>query len=59
MLTAGRADRLRDAKVSHYGVPLGEQDVLRLDVTVHDAPSVSITQRVRHLTCELEGSPRR
>ena len=39
----------RDAEVGHHGVPALEEDVLRLDVAVHDALPMRIRQRVGHL----------
>ena len=39
---ARRADRLRDAEVGHRRGTAGEQDVVRLDVAVHDAALVRV-----------------
>ena len=44
----------RDAEVRHHRVALGEQDVLRLDVAVHDAVAVRVVERVGHLARDAE-----
>ena len=51
-------DRARDAEVRHHGVPAGEENVLRLDVAVHDAALVRVGQRAGHLAADPH-APRR
>ena len=45
----GGAQRPGDAEVGHPGVPRGQQDVLRLDVAMDDAPRMGVVERVGHL----------
>ena len=54
-LAAGGTHRLGDPEVRHHRVAALEQDVLRLDVAVDDAPAVRVAQRVGHLA----GDPKR
>ena len=54
-LAAGGVDRLGDAEVGHHRVPALEQNILGLDVTVDDPAAVRVTQRVRHLSRDLDG----
>jgi hypothetical protein len=44
---ARRVHGPRDAEVGDHRVPLGEEDVLRLDVAVDDAAPVGVGQRIR------------
>ena len=63
----GVAHRLGDAEIDHQGVPIGEEDVLRLDVTVHHARRGRYGERVGDLrghrtasctgSCPLAGEP--
>ena len=50
-----RANGLRDAKVGHDGVAVIDEDVFRLDVTMHDAARMRVTQRIRDLVGQPEG----
>ncbi len=59
---AGPGDRLLvashrpgDPEVGHHGVPIGDQDVGRLDVAVDEASLVGIGQRLGHLAPEAKG----
>ena len=56
MLNTGGTDRLRDAKVCHNGVALGQEDVLWLDVAVDDAHAMRVTQRIRDFLHDLRGA---
>ncbi len=47
--------RPRDAKVRDDGAPAGEQDVLRLDIAVHDVFAVGVPERVGNFLCDLDG----
>ena len=50
-----RADRVRDPEVGDERLAPREQDVLRLDVAVHDAVLVRVRERVRDLPGEPQG----
>jgi hypothetical protein len=49
------ADRPRHPEVGHHGVPPGQHDVGGLDVPVYHVMTVRITQRARHLACNVQG----
>ena len=42
-------ERERHAEIGEHGVPIGEEDVLRLDVAMHDAARVGEIERVAEL----------
>ena len=42
-----------DAEIGHDGLPARQQDVVRLQVTVHDAGRVRVRERVRDLLADL------
>ena len=46
---------MRDAEIRHSRVPLAQQDVLRLDVPVHDAMPMGVVERVSHLASDADG----
>src|SRR5690606_39370709 len=48
-LPAGRGERLRHPEVRHHRHPTRQQHVLRLDVPVHHAVPVRMTERERRL----------
>jgi hypothetical protein len=48
-LLARAVDRARDAEVGHHRVTAGEENVLRLDVAVHDPSLVRVGQRAGDL----------
>lgn len=50
----GRVERLGDAEIRDEGVPLGKEDVLRLQVAVHHALAVRVRERVGELAHEPE-----
>ena len=50
-----RPERAGDPEVGHQRVPAGEQDVLRLDVAMHNTLAVGIAEGVGHLPCNLQG----
>jgi hypothetical protein len=50
-----RRKRPGDAEIGDPRVAAGQQDVLRLDVAMDDAPAVGVAQRVGHLA----GYPKR
>jgi hypothetical protein len=52
---ARQADRLGDAEVGDDGAAVGEQDVLRLHVAVHDAGAVRVGERARHVARDVHG----
>ena len=52
---SGRIDRPRDAEVGHDGLAVGQQDVFRLDVSMHDIAAVRIAQGVCHFTDDRDG----
>ena len=45
---AGGADRACDPEIGHHGVLLDEEDVLGLDVPMHEPLAVGVAQSVRH-----------
>ncbi len=47
--------RQRDAKIRDDGLPLEQEDVLGLDVAMHDAACVRVVQRLGHVADDLEG----
>ena len=49
----GIAYRLGDAEVGHHHVFAGDQDVLGLDVAVHDAGGMRVRQRIGHFRKKL------
>ena len=52
---SGRFHRSRNAKIRDKRMPVGEQNVLWLDVAMNDTVLVRIRQRVGHLTGVVEG----
>ena len=52
-------ERLGDAEVGDDRRAAGEQDVLRLDVAVHDAVRVRVLERARHVAQHRHGRVRR
>ena len=52
--TRGGDERLADAEVRDERVPLVEQDVLGLDVAVHDVVAMRVVERVGHLLRDAE-----
>ena len=51
--TAGRAaQRARDTEVSHERVTVMQEDILRLDVTMHDATAMGVVERFGGLAGE-------
>ena len=48
LLLVGR-QRLRDPEIGHQRLAVGEQDVLRLDITVDHPVAVGVIERERHL----------
>ena len=48
-----RADRARDAEIAHDGMPRLDEDVLRLDVAMHDVLRMRVRQRVGHIARDL------
>src|SRR2546427_659760 len=59
VLARGRRDRPRDPEITHHGMAGFEEDVLRLDVAMHDIMAVGVAQGVRHLPGDLQGVPKR
>ena len=55
---ARRRERLRDAEVGDHGGAAGEQDVVRLDVAVHDAALVRVGERLRDFAQDARSLPR-
>ncbi len=55
LLAAGHADCACDSKIRDDGMATGEEDILRLDVAVHDAFRVGVSQRVGHFLGDLDG----
>src|SRR2546422_731022 len=51
--TRGRGDRPRDPEIAHHGMAGFEEDVLRLDVAMHDIMAVGVAQGVRNLARDL------
>ena len=51
----GGAERERDPEIGDHGLPVLEQDVLRLDVAVDHAVPVGIVQRARDGARDLDG----
>ena len=49
------ADRARDAEVGDEGMPVGEQNVLRLDVPVNDSAAVGVVERGGNLPRDPDG----
>ena len=49
-----RAESACDAEVGQERMPTGEENVLRLDVAVHDAVFVGMSQPVGHFAHDLE-----
>ncbi len=49
------ADRPGDTEVGHDGVPVRQQDVLRLDVTMHDTLSMRVIEGRRDLPRDAHG----
>src|SRR5688572_1011229 len=45
----GSGDSLRDPEIGHLRVVLREKDVVRLDVTMYDAPLVRVRERRQHV----------
>ena len=45
----GAADGERDPEIGHQRLPILQEDVLRLDVTMHDALAVRVVECGRHL----------
>jgi hypothetical protein len=52
---ARRAERLGHTEVGDHRAPARQQDVVRLDVAVHDAALVRVGERARHLAQEAHG----
>ena len=55
LVAARRRHRPRDAEVAHHRLPGLEQDVLGLDIAMHDVAAVRVVQRARHLPGDLHG----
>ncbi len=56
LLAVGRrADGARDAEVGDHGRSGGQEDVLGLDVPMHDAVRVRISEGARRLRSDAEG----
>ena len=53
----GGVDDPGDAEIGHDGRRAGQQDVVRLQVTVHDAGGVRVRERVRDLLADLGRPP--
>ncbi len=53
LLPSRRRDRSRDSEIRHYRMPRLEQDVLRLDVAMHDIMAVGVAQGIRNLARDL------
>ena len=47
-------DRAGDAEVAHHGVTRLEEDILRLDIAMHDVAPVRVVQGVRHLAGDVQ-----
>jgi hypothetical protein len=54
-LGAGRRNRQRDAEVGHAGVTRLQQDVLGLDVAMHDPVAVGVTEGVGDFARDADG----
>jgi hypothetical protein len=49
LLSAGHADSSGNAKIRNHRVTPAQQDVLRLEIPMHNSLAVCVTQRVRNL----------
>ena len=52
-LRPSRPDRPRNPKIRHDRVAARQQDVLRLDIPVHHAPTVGVRQGIGHFPRQL------
>src|SRR5688572_7995963 len=51
--SCGSGDRLRDPEIGHLRVVLREKDIVRLDVTMYDAPLVRVRECRQHVAENL------